>query len=75
MKAAVYGRFGPPEVVTAQERPMPVPGAGDVLIRVHAASALVPVIDACYPLERIADAYRHVDAGHKKGNVVVTMGG
>jgi NADPH:quinone reductase-like Zn-dependent oxidoreductase len=37
------------------------------------ASALAPVIDACYPLPRIADAYRHVDAGHKKGNVVVTM--
>jgi NADPH:quinone reductase-like Zn-dependent oxidoreductase len=37
------------------------------------ASALVPVIDASYPLERIADAYRHVDAGHKAGNVVVTM--
>jgi NADPH:quinone reductase-like Zn-dependent oxidoreductase len=30
------------------------------------ASALVPVIDARYPLERIGDAYRHVDAGHKK---------
>ncbi len=39
------------------------------------ASALVPVIDACYPLPRIADAYRRVDAGHKKGNVVVTMTG
>ena len=39
------------------------------------ASALVPVIDACYPLQRIADAYRHVDAGHKKGNVVITMTG
>ena len=37
------------------------------------ASALVPVVDADYPLPRIADAYRHVDAGHKKGNVVVTM--
>lgn len=39
------------------------------------ASALAPVIDACYPLERIADAYRHVDAGHKRGNVIVTMTG
>jgi NADPH:quinone reductase-like Zn-dependent oxidoreductase len=38
-----------------------------------AASALAPVIDACYPLQRIADAHRHVDAGHKKGNVVVAM--
>jgi NADPH:quinone reductase-like Zn-dependent oxidoreductase len=36
------------------------------------ASALVPVVGACYPLERIADAYRRVDAGHKRGNVVVT---
>jgi NADPH:quinone reductase-like Zn-dependent oxidoreductase len=35
------------------------------------ASALRPVVDAEYPLPRIADAYRHVDAGHKKGNVVV----
>jgi len=37
------------------------------------SAALTPVIDACYPLRRIADAYRHVDAGHKRGNVVVTM--
>jgi NADPH:quinone reductase-like Zn-dependent oxidoreductase len=37
------------------------------------ASALVPVVGACYPLARIGDAYRHVDAGHKKGNIVVTM--
>jgi NADPH:quinone reductase-like Zn-dependent oxidoreductase len=32
-----------------------------------------PVIDACYPLRRIADAHRHVDSGHKKGNIIVTM--
>jgi NADPH:quinone reductase-like Zn-dependent oxidoreductase len=37
------------------------------------ASALVPVVGACYPLARIADAYRRVDAGHKKGTVVVTV--
>jgi NADPH:quinone reductase-like Zn-dependent oxidoreductase len=37
------------------------------------ASALTPVVGACYPLARIGDAYRHVDAGHKKGSVVVTM--
>jgi NADPH:quinone reductase-like Zn-dependent oxidoreductase len=37
------------------------------------ASALAPVVGACYPLDRIADAHRHVDAGHKKGSIVVTM--
>jgi len=36
------------------------------------ASAVIPVIDATYPLDRITDAHRHVDAGHKQGNVVVT---
>ena len=35
--------------------------------------ALTAVIAARYPLDRIADAYRRVDAGHKKGNVIVTM--
>jgi NADPH:quinone reductase-like Zn-dependent oxidoreductase len=39
------------------------------------AGALAPVVDACYPLPDIADAYRHVDRGHKHGNVIVTMTG
>ncbi len=32
-----------------------------------------PVIDRCYPLEEIADAYRYVETGQKIGNVVIAV--
>jgi NADPH:quinone reductase-like Zn-dependent oxidoreductase len=38
MKAMVMREFGPPEVLRLEEAPEPVPGAGEVLIRVGAVS-------------------------------------
>ena len=44
MKAAVHRRYGSPDVVTIDEVPKPVPGDGEVLIRVHAAT--VGIVDS-----------------------------
>ena len=38
MKAAVYERYGPPEVVFVRDVPTPTPGANEVLIKVRATT-------------------------------------
>lgn len=37
------------------------------------AGHVKPVIDRCYPLEKIVDAHLYVGEGHKKGGVAITI--
>ena len=34
---------------------------------------IIPVIDTVYPREKVAQAHRYVDMGHKKGNVILAF--
>jgi NADPH:quinone reductase-like Zn-dependent oxidoreductase len=43
------------------------------LSRLVEAGRLKPVVDRRYPLERIVDAFRHVEGRHKRGSVLVTL--
>jgi NADPH:quinone reductase-like Zn-dependent oxidoreductase len=61
MKAAVYTRYGSPDVVQITDVEKPVPKDDEVLIKVRAASV------------NPADRHRYVEEGHARGKLVIAL--
>lgn len=55
--------------------PIPTMTQADVILLKELAEAghFKPVVDRQYPLEKIVEAYRYVEAGQKIGNVILTL--
>lgn len=62
MKAAVYDHYGPPEVVRVEDVERPVPGDGDVLVRVQAASVNRADLDGLAPRPQFVRLFMGVRA-------------
>jgi NADPH:quinone reductase-like Zn-dependent oxidoreductase len=44
-----------------------------VLKELMEAGKIVPVVDKCYPLSQVPEAYRYLKTRHAPGKIVVTL--
>lgn len=70
MRAAVYRRYGPPEVVRIEDLPKPVPGDDEVLVRVHATT----VAAADWRLRRAAPVFVRLMNGFWRPTNAIVLG-
>jgi NADPH:quinone reductase-like Zn-dependent oxidoreductase len=67
MKAVVYARYGPPEVLR-----LGVQHLGPIVELIQAGE-ITTMIDRRFPLSQVPDALRYLGEGHAKGKVVITV--
>jgi NADPH:quinone reductase-like Zn-dependent oxidoreductase len=71
LKAVVANLF-----VSQRLRPLPSKETREELLAVTAlieGGKLTPIVDRTYPLAETAEGLRHVEQGHARGKVVVTV--
>lgn len=66
MKAAIWTAYGPPEVLSVREVATAEPGAGEVLIKVEAATVTAGDAEL--------RSHRFAESGEKIGSIVVRVG-
>ena len=69
-------RFGRTRAIISATGLMPIPkrrGFLEEIVRLVESGEIRTVVDRCFPLGHLADAYRHAERGTQRGTVVVTM--
>ena len=72
IQVLVLSRFVSQNLVTFLARPRQADLA--LLRDLMAAGKVTPVIDRCYPLSDVAEAFRYFEGRHARGKVVITVG-
>ncbi|TDW22041.1 hypothetical protein [Kribbella kalugense] len=77
-KAVRYDGFGGIDVLRVEEVPRPVPGDGQVLVRVKAAGinpseAVIRMgaVADLFPLAQVREAYTELERRHTRGKIVL----
>lgn len=80
MKAAIYERYGSPDVIRIEDRPIPTPGPGEFLLKVHATTVNrtdTGLRSALYVVSRLLTGLlrpRHQILGTEFAGEVVALG-